>query len=186
MNFRKAIGTALAVALLLSNASAAFAQYGGGDEQSEDDIRISGDAGDGSFTFESDGWLPDSDVEAFIDDDEVEVTLGIRIQPIVNGLTGTGTLVLAVTADDSGVVRGTVEIPDDLSEGTHTFSLRGTGADGQPRTVSTTFEVGPDGGLAFSGSNSSSTAMWALAALLIGVVMVWGASRNRRRSSVSV
>lgn len=50
-----------------------------------------------------------------------------------------------VTADDEGVIRQRVQIPDNIEHGDHTLHVVGVDADGNPRTVSMAVKVGVPG-----------------------------------------
>jgi LPXTG-motif cell wall-anchored protein len=93
-----------------------------------------------------------------------------------------------VDADANGVATITFTVPEELSAGTHTVEASGTGADGQPLTVTTTITVtgaagGAGGGnLPTTGNDSAiSMSQVALAAIVGGGLLVLVA--NKRRSS---
>lgn len=90
----------------------------------------------------------------------------------------------AATADESGAVSGSFELPADLEPGTHTISSVGAGPDGEPVVSQTTIEVAAapvaddDTETAAPKSTSdeggANTGVWVVLGLLVALALIGG------------
>ena len=128
------------------------------------------------FTFTATGFQANSQVTITVNTDNATITPA-------------GTTAQTVTANANGVARATITID---VEGRYTISASGTGADGQPLTVSETVVVGDgvagsgvisDGGesLPRTGSEGVQAQLWAGAGLLLVGAALVGLTVHRRR-----
>lgn len=128
------------------------------------------------FTFTATGFQANSQVTISVNTDDATITPA-------------GTTAQTVTANSSGVARATITID---VEGRYTITASGTGADGQPLTVSETVVVGDGvpgsgvvsdgaGTLPRTGSEGAQAQLWAGAGLLaVGAALI-GLTLHRRR-----
>jgi LPXTG-motif cell wall-anchored protein len=81
-----------------------------------------------------------------------------------------------VTAGETGDFSGAVSVPPGTPAGSHPVTISGA-------TCSTSFTITVQGNLAFTGSSShTSTYVWgAVAAIMVGLVLVVATRRRRRR-----
>ncbi len=91
----------------------------------------------GTFTVTSTGWQPNSNVDATLHSDPV--TLG------------------SLTADPTGQVQGSFDVPSGTASGAHTVDLVGTGQSGDPRTVSIPLTVTGTGSASTTGGSGTTT-----------------------------
>lgn len=85
-------------------------------------------------------------------------------------------------ADANGFSTITFTVPADFENGTHTVNARGTGRDGQPLSLTTTFTVTGGGGLIPTGSQTLPWVLVGLGTVVVGGTFV-GFARRRNRGS---
>ena len=91
-----------------------------------------------------------------------------------------GQVIGTITADAQGAFAGTIAVPKDTPQGTHTLTVRGSACE-----LNATITV--SGTLAFTGASShtSTWVLFGLAAIVLGLVLVVATRRRRRGRLVS-